>query len=534
MKPKKTRPARAPDDSASPGSNSEPHPGGVFSRVGGHLGERACDPGDPIVEPDKQPLPPNEKACDSVRIYLGQMGAIPVLTRDREIVLAEQLDAARAEFRRQLLANAYVIRRAVGLLRRAHEGNLHFHRVIHIPPNDPRRKRQVVDLLPGHLARVEALLRRSRRDYRVATARCRPADERRAAWRRRRRWQRQAARLIGELGLRTHRIEPAFRRLEQIGARVETLRARIDEHRRAGGPRREREPWRRELAALLRKTHETADGLQKRVAAVREAFARYQEAKRSLCQGHLRLVVMIAKKYRHGGLSILDLIQEGNLGLMRAAEKFEHRRGFKFCTYAGWWIRQAVTRALADHSRTVRIPVHMAESMSRLRKATSELWQELGRRPRIEEVAEAAGTRVDEARRLLAGGAPAASLDRPVDPSQENGPFVDLVVDSAAPSPAATVGQRTLRARIDDLLQTLSYREREILKLRCGLSDGYSYTLEEVGIIFQVTRERIRQLETKALRKLQQPARSRTLVGFLDETARNAWVDGSVCAPRAT
>ena len=200
---------------------------------------------------------------------------------------------------------------------------------------------------------------------------------------------------------------------------------------------------------------------------------------------------------------------------MRAVDKFEYRRGFKFCTYATWWIRQAITRAVADQSRTIRIPVHMVETMSRVRNVSRQLLQELGREPTIEETAKAANCAVDEARRVLAMSRYPISLDRPVGNSEDSH-FGDLLPDGGAENPAVGAAQEMLRGRIVKVLKTLSYREREIIKLRYGLGDGYSYTLEEVGHIFKVTRERIRQIEAKAVRKLQQPSRSQELSGFLD------------------
>ena len=277
----------------------------------------------------------------------------------------------------------------------------------------------------------------------------------------------------------------------------------------------EREAWIREYREILKATQETPNSLINRVNQLKGVYSDYQQAKRELSEGNLRLVVSIAKKYRNRGLSFLDLIQEGNAGLMRAVDKFEYRRGFKFCTYATWWIRQAITRAVADQSRTIRIPVHMVETMSRVRNVSRQLLQEKGREPTLEEVARRADTTIEEARRVLAMSRYPISLDRPVGNSEDSH-FGDLLPDSAAESPATGASQEMLRNRINKVLKTLSYREREIIKLRYGLGDGYSYTLEEVGHIFKVTRERIRQIEAKAVRKLQQPSRSQELVGFLD------------------
>jgi RNA polymerase primary sigma factor len=262
-------------------------------------------------------------------------------------------------------------------------------------------------------------------------------------------------------------------------------------------------------------TQETPRSLHNRVSRLRTLFGQYYRARKQLSAGNLRLVVSIAKNYRNRGVSFLDLIQEGNAGLMRAVDKFEHRRGFKFCTYATWWVRQAISRSVADTGRTIRLPAHMATTMSRLHNAVHSLSFELDRTPTIEEIARHTRKTVGEVRRLTAMSHQPISLELAVG-EREDAQLGDFLADADVQQPPESAGRNMLRERICKTLETLSYREREIIKLRYGLGDGYCYTLQDVGRIFHVTRERIRQIEAKAIQKLQQPARSRELVEFLD------------------
>ncbi len=452
---------------------------------------------------------------DPVRMYLTQMGEIPLLTRQQEIALAKEIEITRARFRRKLLECDFVIQHATKILKRVFVGELPFDRTVQVSVTDRLEKDQILGRFPHNLKTIETLLSRNARDYRLATRKSLRISERREAWRRLGRRRLRAVRLVEELGLRTQRIESNIKTLEEFSRRVDDLKAQVVAMKKTRASNEERQHVTQEFRRILRATQETPTSLRNRVRYLKVVYSQYQRAKRGLSEGNLRLVVSIAKKYRNRGLSFLDLIQEGNAGLMRAVDKFEYRRGFKFCTYATWWIRQAITRAVADQSRTIRIPVHMVETMSKVRNVTRQLLQELGREPTIEETAKAAGTAVDEARRVMAMSRYPISLDRPVGNSEDSH-FGDLLPDAGVESPAIGAAQEMLRGRINKVLKTLSYREREIIKLRYGLGDGYSYTLEEVGHIFKVTRERIRQIEAKAVRKLQQPSRSQELAGFLD------------------
>jgi RNA polymerase primary sigma factor len=403
--------------------------------------------------------------------------------------------------------------RFVATLDRVHRGDLPFDRTIQVSVSDHLEKHQICGRFPHNLRTLASILPRNRADFRLAGSRHARQAARDAAWRRLVRRRRRGARLVEELGLRMEHFEAIFVRVEQVAQRMAQLAQQVQQPE--GRRPQHRAHSRKELRRLAWHTQHTPRGLARRMTSLRKSLAAYQEAKKALSKGNLRLVVSIVKKYRNRGVSFLDLIQEGNAGLMRAVEKFEYRRGFKFSTYATWWIRQAVTRAVADQSRTIRVPVHMAPVIARVKQVFGELYHELGREPCVEETAEAAGLSVEETRQILRIRHMPASLDQTVGRGEDS-KFADLIAKEGSEEPADGAGHQMLQGRIRALLLTLGYREREIINLRFGLGDGYNYTLEEVASIFKVTRERIRQIEDRALRKLQEPSRSAELVGFLD------------------
>ncbi|MEW4526135.1 RNA polymerase sigma factor RpoD [Maioricimonas sp. JC845] len=458
---------------------------------------------------------------DPVRMYLTQMGQIPLLTREEEIGLAKTIEVTRKRFRRQLLESDFAMRAAQDVLAKVHAGELPFDRTIKVSLTEGLEKEQILGRMPHNLKTLDVLHDRNFEDFRHWQDSSLSRSEREEAHGRICSRRRKMATLLEEMSLRTQRLQPVMKRLEQISDRMTELKRRIASLKRLKSAKDERANLQQELNDLMSLTLETPESLAERVATIQDRFAAYEKSMRDLSGGNLRLVVSIAKKYRNRGLSFLDLIQEGNTGLMRAVDKYEYRRGYKFSTYATWWIRQAITRAIADQARTIRIPVHMIETMSKLRRVGKQLVQELGREPTVDELAEAADVTVEETRRVLKISRHPISLDRPVGESEDSF-FGEFIEDDSTDSPVNSATSEMLKDKIDQVLKTLTYREREIIKLRYGLGDGYTYTLEEVGRIFKVTRERVRQIEAKAVRKLQHPVRSRQLKGFLDRLAAGA------------
>ena len=451
---------------------------------------------------------------DPIRMYLTQMGQIPLLTRNSEISLARKIEIARMAFRRKMLQCDYCARNSLDLLQQVHTGSMSFDRTIKTGTAQYTTKSVIKKRLSENIKTVNKLLDVNQNLFKKIISNG-EGEQAKETLKKIRRNKRKIATLLEELSLRTSRIQPIKNKLHGICEKMQQLEQAIAEGTNEDITAEDIEAMKQELVGLQELAMETPNQLAKRLKVLDKVFAQYEDTKRTLSSANLRLVVSIAKKYRNRGLSFLDLIQEGNTGLMRAVDKYEYRRGYKFSTYATWWIRQAITRAIADHARTIRIPVHMIETMSRLRTASKVLHQKLGREATIEEIAEEAEMSIEETRRVLKISKHPISLDRPIGESEDSY-FGDFIEDDDIDSPVASATQEMLKERIDVVLKTLSYREREIIKLRYGIGDGYTYTLEEVGRIFKVTRERVRQVEAKAIRKLQHPVRARKLEGFLD------------------
>ncbi len=449
---------------------------------------------------------------DPVKLYMNQVTKIPLLTREQEVELAKRIEVARRQFRSSLLGSYPVMRYAANMFKKVQNGTIAFDRNIRISLSERLTKAKIQQRLAPNLNTLEKLLERQRKNYRLIIRKRISPEHRASLLKQNRQSSQKMIVLAEELSLRSRRVRSMIKQLNNMSEQMTKISKQLESSFLS---QQDRTSLRKELHSLLLVAQEGPKTLAKRVTRIDAELKNYEALKRELSNSNLRLVVSIAKKYRNRGLGFLDLIQEGNTGLMRAVDKYEYRRGFKFSTYATWWIRQSITRAIADQGRTIRIPVHMIEAMNRIRTASYELLQETGREPSMELAAERANLTHEEFTRLLPLSSPEVSIDRAVGENEDNS-IGEFLVDNSIDRPEHCASNDMLRTRLENMLRTLTPRERDVIRYRYGIGTGFAYTLEEVGRIFRVTRERVRQIEAKAVEKLQSPKRKSELCGFVD------------------